>query len=58
MTEQLFTERLEDMEIQTPQEHEELKDIQWTNDTRKRKKVHSDNEETTDTEKKNEQVCY
>ena len=49
LTEQLFTEKLEDVEIQTPQEYEELKDIQWTNDRRKRKKEHSDNEETQQT---------
>ena len=40
------------MEIQTPQEHEELKDIQWINDTCKRKKVHSNNEETEQTMKR------
>ena len=52
LTEELFTERLEDMEIQTTLEHEQLKDAPWTDATRKRKKANSDNEETQQTIKK------
>ena len=52
LTEELFTERLEDMEILTTLEHEQLKDAPWTDATRKRKKASSDNEETQQTIKK------
>ena len=51
LTEELFTEKLEDMEIQTTMEHKEMKNVAWTDTTRKRKKVNSDNEETQQTMK-------
>ena len=56
LTEDLFAVRLEDMEVQTPEEHQKLKDSNWTYDTNslKRKKKDSDEEEEIYKQKKNQ----